>query len=403
MMPSNPRQTAAAVPPLMIAVVLVWLSGSQAEADVYKVQLASYYREEQAWVGWSELKRSHPALLGDLTPSIERADLGRQSGVFFRLQVGAFANSAKADSLCAQLHSKGLDCIVVFASDGNLNRSEPSASPIATGPANESDTETRDDIGEQPRAPEPLPPARVEGVSTISAYDDGPPPRASETTGDAEDSSEGSGGSAVVNQETPAPPASTREIQTLGNTPTEPAGYVRLLGGLTFAPTTDGLVGAGAGFNVTPTLLIVAEIGRFRDVLSRDIDFDSPTDGGVEIHPAESAVYGMGGLRFLVPTSRYGRPYATVSAGIARLQDETIITVFGRDITADFRVVGALPLFPRIYESLISLGGGVNWETKRGLSFDVGYRYVRIFTVEPIEVGAAYFAVGYAFKKSIDK
>lgn len=380
---------------MMMALVSIWLSGSPAEAHVYKVQLASYHREDQAWARWNELKRTHAVLLEDLTPSIERADLGRQRGVFFRLQAGAFTDSAQAESLCAQIHSKGLDCIVVLSPGGNVNRSVPSSPPIVAASTSKNDSETGNGIGKQSLA-------RVDGVRTVAAHDDEPPPPASDTTGEALDSSEGSAGLAVDHQEIPAPPASNPEIPTLGNIPTEPAGYVRLLGGLTFVPSTDGFVGGGAGFNLTPTFQVVAEVGRFRDVLSRDLSHEALTESG-ELNRTRSAVYGMGGLRFLVPTSRYGRPYATVSAGIAGLRDDVSITVAGRDVTAEFRVVGALPpVAAKDYESLISLEGGVNWETKRGLSFDVGYRYVRIFTVEPIEVGAAYFAFGYVFKKSID-
>jgi hypothetical protein len=389
-MPRRPARSGA-----FLTLALLWWSGARAGADFYKVQLASYHRSEQAWVGWSELKRSHPDLLNDLTPSVERVDLGLQRGTFFRLQVGAFVHRAEAESLCSRCRSNGMDCIVVADTRENANRWEPSSSsPGVESPSPDGDPEARQDEGEQTRGRET---AGAEGVRPDSV-DDG----VSETSDGAEDSSEESEEWSGVNPQTPAP-GPEAEIRSVGNSPTEPAGYVRILGGVTFAPTTDGLAGGGAGFNVTPSLQIVLELGRFGDVLSRELNPGPYAERGLERRPRASAFYGMGGLRFLVPTSKYGRPYATLSAGIARLQDDTILTFDGVDITDEFRVVGAFPLeAPTTYESLVSLGGGVNWETKRGLSFDVGYRFVRIFTVEPIDVGAAYFAVGYVFRRPID-
>jgi len=95
--PSPPlaEQTAAAVPG----------AGLQ-------VQLAAAKSEEGALAEWNRIKTKHPDLVGALTPTVIRADLGER-GVFFRLRAGKLPDRAAADSLCTALTADGDACLVV--------------------------------------------------------------------------------------------------------------------------------------------------------------------------------------------------------------------------------------------------------------------------------------------------
>jgi TPR repeat protein len=83
------------------------------EAPAYRVRLAAYRSIENLAKGWKMLRRAHADLLGKLTESRHRVDLGAEKGVYHRLEVGPFANRADAAALCAALKSRKVDCIVV--------------------------------------------------------------------------------------------------------------------------------------------------------------------------------------------------------------------------------------------------------------------------------------------------
>ena len=122
--------------------------------------------------------------------------------------------------------------------------------------------------------------------------------------------------------------------------------------------------------------------------------------------------YGMGGVRLVMPGKRVARPYVTASLGFASGSAHLSYTAEGRDVTTDVRVVGTaeLPPLPDItlrettdtLNLITALGGGVNLGQGTGLSFDVGYRYMRMFDTDVfqgnvVNIGRAYVAVGYAF------
>jgi hypothetical protein len=83
-----------------------------AAAGSTRVQLAAGKSEESVQKEWAALQKAHPALLGNLSLTIERVDKGA-SGIFYRLQAGPLADKAAARELCASLKQRGQDCIVV--------------------------------------------------------------------------------------------------------------------------------------------------------------------------------------------------------------------------------------------------------------------------------------------------
>ena len=62
---------------------------------------------------WRKAIKKNSDLLSAHTAQVVRADLGGEKGVYYRLRVGPFAQSATAKSLCAKLKARSVDCIVV--------------------------------------------------------------------------------------------------------------------------------------------------------------------------------------------------------------------------------------------------------------------------------------------------
>ncbi|HXA69389.1 MAG TPA: SPOR domain-containing protein, partial [Stellaceae bacterium] len=95
-----PPQTAAAPAP-------------SAGADVrgYRLQLGAVKAPEMAKQEWDRIKRQNSDLVGALSVSVDRIDLGDR-GVFYRIHAGPIADAAQAERLCAQLRQRGVGCIL---------------------------------------------------------------------------------------------------------------------------------------------------------------------------------------------------------------------------------------------------------------------------------------------------
>jgi cell division septation protein DedD len=103
---------------LFVAGLLVGLvvgqgtSDQAAAASGYLVQLASMGSPETAQQHWELLRARNAELLGDMTLTVEEANLGTR-GTYYRIQIGPFPNEATAEDMCWQLKAQKLDCLVV--------------------------------------------------------------------------------------------------------------------------------------------------------------------------------------------------------------------------------------------------------------------------------------------------
>lgn len=79
----------------------------------WRVQIAALRSEARALAEWGRFRAAHPDLLGNLTLEVQRADLGSEKGIYYRLRVGPLADKTAAASLCVQLKVRGLGCLVV--------------------------------------------------------------------------------------------------------------------------------------------------------------------------------------------------------------------------------------------------------------------------------------------------
>lgn len=75
------------------------------------LQVGAYPSEVLAIEAWENLRAQYPAFAGGLTPDIQRADLG-ESGVWYRVRVGPYADDAAASAACANLVASGGSCFV---------------------------------------------------------------------------------------------------------------------------------------------------------------------------------------------------------------------------------------------------------------------------------------------------
>jgi len=85
---------------------------------VYRVQVGASRTWNRARQALRELQQAHPKLLGNLPLEVERADLSSK-GIWYRMQIGAFAKSSEAEGFCRELSQIGVsDCLVVKRRSG---------------------------------------------------------------------------------------------------------------------------------------------------------------------------------------------------------------------------------------------------------------------------------------------
>ncbi len=107
-----PEREIAAVQPTATPQPIAAARTEPGTARSYTVQLASYLSEGRAMQGWTELLAAAPDLLESLEPVVHRADLGEDTGTFYRLRT-APTTKGDADALCTELQTRGIDCLVV--------------------------------------------------------------------------------------------------------------------------------------------------------------------------------------------------------------------------------------------------------------------------------------------------
>ncbi|MCK0198855.1 SPOR domain-containing protein [Ancylobacter sp. 6x-1] len=80
-------------------------------ASGFFVQLASVGSQAEAQGVWKSAQTKYPGVLGNYKPSIRRVDLA-DKGIYYRTQVGPFANRDQAVNLCQNLRTQGGQCMV---------------------------------------------------------------------------------------------------------------------------------------------------------------------------------------------------------------------------------------------------------------------------------------------------
>jgi hypothetical protein len=78
----------------------------------YRLQLGALKTEEAAKSEWLKLQRQNSDVLGKLSLSVSRVELGGK-GAYYRIQAGPIADEAKAAQDCATLKSRKIACMLV--------------------------------------------------------------------------------------------------------------------------------------------------------------------------------------------------------------------------------------------------------------------------------------------------
>jgi len=81
---------------------------SQAKSSGTRMQLASVRSEEEALQEWNRIKRANSDLLGNLSATPVRADLG-EKGIFYRVLSSPVAD---AERVCHDLNQRNVGCII---------------------------------------------------------------------------------------------------------------------------------------------------------------------------------------------------------------------------------------------------------------------------------------------------
>lgn len=97
-------------------------------AKIYTVQIASFRKEDEAAASWQMLTSSQKDLFATLPHNVEKADLGKDKGIYYRLQAGSFVDMKEAKSLCNSLKKRSIECMVVEAKQMSMNNSPAATS-----------------------------------------------------------------------------------------------------------------------------------------------------------------------------------------------------------------------------------------------------------------------------------
>ncbi len=106
--PAEDNQEAPAVETATAAPAPIF---SASEDGRFRVQLAAVRGEEDAKRAWNTFQQQLGPFITGLQPFFERAETS--NGVFFRVQVGPFAETNEADRLCVELKKQNASCFVV--------------------------------------------------------------------------------------------------------------------------------------------------------------------------------------------------------------------------------------------------------------------------------------------------
>jgi cell division septation protein DedD len=108
---SQPQQQAAAPPSKPAPAPPRPSKSAAAQAAGTRLQLGSLRSEDAARQEWERIKRKNSDLLGSLSATPVRADLG-DKGVYYRIQTGPVADPAAAERICGELKQRSIGCVV---------------------------------------------------------------------------------------------------------------------------------------------------------------------------------------------------------------------------------------------------------------------------------------------------
>ena len=110
--PTQPAQAQAQATPGKPVSLTPATGAAAATTGPLRIQIAATKDEASARAEFARLQKAHADLLGNLSATVVKADLG-DKGTFYRIQAGPIPDKAQADKLCSHLKPLGIGCIVV--------------------------------------------------------------------------------------------------------------------------------------------------------------------------------------------------------------------------------------------------------------------------------------------------
>jgi len=182
-------------------------------------------------------------------------------------------------------------------------------------------------------------------------------------------------------------------------------GFVRGLGGVSFAAEASPIYGGGVGFRIARNLMVTAEVGRIQNVIPQDVqdlldlaeqEVELEIGAPVTIDAHIPVFFFLGGVRADVPTSGRVKPFIEASAGVGHLSANVHAEVAGIDVSDE---VNNLLDNETASKFMLAIGGGISMQMSGSCWIDAGYRYHRIATEDPVSnTSALYAALRFAFK-----
>ena len=108
---TQPPQQAAAPPGNAAQAPAAPPKPAAAKTAGTRLQLGSLRSEDAARQEWERIKRKNTDLLGSLSATPVRADLG-DKGVYYRIQTGPLADLPAAERICSELKQRSIGCII---------------------------------------------------------------------------------------------------------------------------------------------------------------------------------------------------------------------------------------------------------------------------------------------------
>jgi hypothetical protein len=182
-------------------------------------------------------------------------------------------------------------------------------------------------------------------------------------------------------------------------------GYVAGIGGMTFGTESDTLFGGEVGVETSRNITIYGTMGRMQNVapnyVNNEIDVINAdltaSTGEVWNFKAKApTLFGIGGVKYRVPTNSSVRPYVLGGAGFGSINIKVTEPHFG-DVTDALIAEGSFTQSDfKATKFLVEMGGGL--EIPVGPMYvDTGYRFGKFVGVEDANVSRAYAGVGYRF------
>jgi hypothetical protein len=171
------------------------------------------------------------------------------------------------------------------------------------------------------------------------------------------------------------------------------SGYLAGIGGLTFGTESDKLFGGEIGVEASPNLTVYGTLGRMQNIAPKSVKEAFDGSGLSAKYPA---FFGIGGLKYRVPTNSSVRPYVLAGGGLGSTKLKVTADGIG-DVTDGFVALAGLEQSEvKATRFVYEMGGGL--EIPVGpMYIDTGYRFGKFIALEDANVSRAYAGIGYRF------